>query len=112
MTISELQSAVHETAIEKGWYEEPRTFGDLIALVHSELSEALEAFRETGEVGWTVAKCIGGPGKPEGAAIELADAVIRILDMAEHYGIDMQKMLLMKHEYNRSRPTRHGGKHL
>lgn len=108
MTITELQTQVHETAISKGWYAEPRTFGDLIALVHSELSEALEAFRETGKVEWTVSTA----GKPEGAAIELADAVIRILDMAEHYGIDLQKMLWMKMEYNRTRPLRHGGKAL
>ena len=108
MTITDLQKEVHETAISKGWYAEPRTFGDLIALVHSELSEALEAFRETGKVDWTVSTS----GKPEGAAIELADAVIRILDTAEHYGIDLQKMLFLKTEYNRCRSYRHGDKHL
>jgi NTP pyrophosphatase (non-canonical NTP hydrolase) len=110
MTIFDLQEAVHKTAVDKGWYDEPRSFGDLIALVHSELSEALEAFRETGTVGWTVRSAVGGPGKPEGAAIELADAIIRILDMAEHYGVDMQQMLGMKMEYNKTRPFRHGGK--
>ena len=110
MTISELQEAVHETAMDKGWYEEPRTFGDLIALCHSELSEALEAFRETGQVGWEIKPAVGMPGKPEGAGIELADCVIRILDIAAHYGLDMQKMLMLKHEFNKTRPQRHGGK--
>jgi hypothetical protein len=45
VNINELVKAAHQNAIDKGWYEEPRTFGESIALMHSELSEALEDYR-------------------------------------------------------------------
>lgn len=48
--------------------------------------------------------------KPEGIAIELADAVIRILDYCGHVGIDIEKAIEIKHEYNKTRPYKHGGK--
>lgn len=106
--IWELQAKIHATAREKGWWEEPvRTFGDLIALCHSELSEALEEFRK----GFSPKTIYAGEdGKPEGVGIELADVVIRILDMAEFYGIDMQNAIELKMMYNFGRSHRHGGK--
>ena len=48
MDLKALQKEAHAIAREKGWWDEPRTFGDLIALVHSELSEALEVYRVCG----------------------------------------------------------------
>ena len=50
MPLNELAQAAHETARSKGWYEDERTFGDYIALFHSEVSEALQAYRKTGDV--------------------------------------------------------------
>lgn len=48
--------------------------------------------------------------KPEGIPIELADAVIRILDYCEFAGIDLESAISIKARYNESRPYRHGGK--
>ena len=78
MDLEALQKEAHAIAKEHGWWGEERTFGDLIALVHSELSEALEAYR------------IGNiDGHVLGVASELADVVIRVADMAERYGMDL-----------------------
>lgn len=48
--------------------------------------------------------------KPEGLASELADAVIRIMDFAGYKGIDLEAMIIRKHEFNKSRAYKHGGK--
>lgn len=49
-------------------------------------------------------------GKPIGLASELADVLIRLLDMANEMGIDLGEATLLKHRFNRTRPHRHGGK--
>ena len=100
---------VHRNAKEKGWHDEERSFGELIALCHSELSEALEEHRnhkDFKEVYFNPDK----PDKPEGIPIELADTVIRIMDMCGLYGIDLQEAIAVKIRYNKTRPIRHGGK--
>lgn len=107
MILSALQREIHENAVAHGWWDEPRTFGDVIALCHSELSEALEAFRNGEPMAWT-----NDDGKIEGVAIELADCIIRILDWAGHEDLDMETFVWRKHEYNKTRPYRHGGKAL
>ena len=106
-TLNELAVEVHKNAIEHGWWEEQRTFGDLISLCHSELSEALEEFRDghmPNELHY------GAAGKPEGVPSELADVIIRILDICGHYNIDLDEAMADKLDYNKTRPYRHGGK--
>jgi len=86
----------HLIAKAKGWWDEERNDGELIALMHSELSEALEAMRNH----TTLAR----------VAEELADCCIRIFDYCGARSIDLEGALLKKMEYNRTRAYRHGKK--
>jgi NTP pyrophosphatase (non-canonical NTP hydrolase) len=101
----------HQIAVEKGWWEDDvdRTFGTLIALIHSEASEALEEYRDQhGPDIFTYVYEI--EGKPHGIPIELVDILIRVFDIAGFYRIDLADALRRKIAYNTTRPYRHGGK--
>lgn len=124
MNLNEMAKEVHRNAVEHGWWEEPRTFGEIIALCHSELSEALEEHRNKKPIAYGKCKgcgaeatvlvlgldCCGEAMKPEGIAIELADCIIRILDYCGKEEINIEEAIRIKHEYNKTRPYRHGGK--
>jgi NTP pyrophosphatase (non-canonical NTP hydrolase) len=131
LKIKDFAEEIHKNAVEHGWWDVERTYGEVIALCHSELSEALEEYRnghDYSEIYTACKNCADRPkagynctigdkcdkweqrDKPEGIPIELADCIIRILDICEWYGIDIEAALEIKHEYNASRPYRHGGK--
>ena len=188
--IERMKAEIHENAVAHGWWEESRSFGEICSLIHSELSEALEEYRNgmpgvyvVGEFGITpiTAEQWEEGEKPEGIDVELADAVIRILDYMgekeieyveaandlfrnqpeetrfgdflafchsdvadafvrskslsyydstagvaaalsvcirriedyfERHGKDLAQIIAIKHQYNKGRPYRHGGKRL
>jgi NTP pyrophosphatase (non-canonical NTP hydrolase) len=105
-TLNDWRDEVHAVAVSKKWWEGERNFGELIALCHSELSEALEEKRDN-KVAFYYA---GVPEKPEGWATELADCMIRILDICGAFNIDIEQMVAVKNAFNKTRPDRHGGK--
>lgn len=107
VTVAELVDQAYETALEKGWHDREVGFGEFIALCHSELSEALDDYRNGLPLD---AIYYGADGKPCGVPTELADTVIRIFEYCKRQGIDIEQALLEKMEFNKTRPYRHGNK--
>lgn len=93
--INVLCKEAYLTAKSKGWHDEPRETGTLLALIHSEVSEALEADRK---------------GNADNFAEELADVCIRIFDLCGLKEIDLESAISKKMEFNKSRTYKHGGK--
>lgn len=123
MDFNQFAKEVHQNAVDHGWWDEERTFGDIVALCHSELSEALEEYRAGrpfvyGDDSLGDRRITELPDimalqlKPEGIAVEMADCMIRILDWFGQVGLDVEDILTLKHQYNKTRPYRHGGKAL
>lgn len=121
MTLNEWAKEIHENAVEHGWWEEERPLPEVLMLIVSELAEALEEARAGDKMNGRIS-CMhyySGGGyvadaptncckKPEGIAVEVADALIRILDWCGHEGIDIERIVREKHEYNKTRPYKHG----
>jgi len=99
-----LQADIHGMACNKGWWDTPRKPLEVHALVSSEIGEATEEVRKGSPYLYYEGE------KPEGEAVELGDAIIRILDYAQRNGWDMEDIIHKKMAYNKTRPYRHGGK--
>lgn len=100
--IKALLRLAHKTATDAGWYTDPatgesveRNFGEVVALMHSELSEALEADRK----GLMDDKLPHRPGQE----VEFADLFLRVADTAAARGYDIAGAAIEKNRYNISR---------
>lgn len=114
-TLSRMADEVERVNRANGWYEEDRTIGDDVALLHSEASEMLEAYREHGLADMTAPPFPGEPDrlpKPEGFGSEAADVLIRLLDTCKRRGVDLGFEYRRKIAHNAQRGYRHGGKRL
>ncbi len=115
-SITEWQEAVYQVAKEHGFHADlvkAPTFARMeiaekLALIHSEVSECLECLRD-GDIEESGITRMGIT-KPEGFPSELADVIIRCLDLGQMLGIDLEGAMRRKHEYNKSRPYKHGRK--
>lgn len=121
MNLNEYTKKIHDNAVAHGWWDDERSFGDIVSLCHSELSEALEEYRAGRPMEYADDFVNGvritdpdkfGARKPEGIAVEMADCLIRILDWFGKEGLDVDRIVQEKMAYNETRPYRHGGKKL
>lgn len=130
--INDLATQIHENAISKGFYEDKKNVGEMLCLVHSEVSEALEADRKTkycelNNENWM----IDGRTLKEDLNVidnvsfiqtfemavkdtfedELADVMIRVMDLGKYKGIDLETHIKAKMRYNSLREHKHGKKY-
>ena len=93
MEIKEITEKILKQAKEKGWGTKPEEIivAEKIALIHSEISEAFEAYRK---------KNLDGK---DGFKEELGDALTRILHLASIFNIDIEQEVLKKLDFNESR---------
>lgn len=127
MELNQIQKIVHELAKEKGWHDQDVSLVERIMLVVTELAEGVECIRNNEPPIWQkgegknpltseVVKLMPispewkETSKPEGVQVELADAVIRIMDIFESQGWKLEEAIRLKHTYNKTRAWRHGGK--
>lgn len=98
---NEISKQVHDISVSKGWWESNRSNAETLMLIVTELAECCEGLRH---------------GNPQSESIpefsnaeeELADTIIRIMDMAVGEGFDLAGAIFAKIEYNKSRPRKHG----
>lgn len=102
--LKKLGDEINEINSRNGWnvltpqdWEDRHRIPTVLALIHSEVSEALEGFRK---------------GDRDNVAEELADVLIRTLDAANGLGVDLDRVVAAKLEKNRGRGFRHGGKRI
>ena len=123
--LNDLARRAHENAIAKGFYDAPFNVAEKLALIHSEISEVLEAFRagDGGEPAVIRYECELGKaecprkacrlceqGIPSGIPIEIADVLIRLLDLVGYLNVNLAEAVAIKMDYNEKRPRLHGKK--
>ena len=120
-TLNKLRDEIHENAKNKGFYDNQRETGTLLMLCVSELAEAMEADRnglyadleliekdkeDFIDFKWSFENSIKDTFEDE-----LADTIIRILDLCGAKGIDIEKHIELKMKYNATREKMHGKKY-
>lgn len=101
--LADASARAYKTTTDHGFSEDWEKFGEKIALMHAELSEALEAERKD---------VLSSEHIPEftGVEEEFADVFIRIMSFSAANKIRLGQAIVAKMRYNESRPYKHGGK--
>jgi len=121
--INKLAEEIHENAKSKGFFDSEKNIGEMLCLIHSEVSEALEADRKSHYAAISLFDREFEANKTHGKDMafdiafkthiknsfedELADVMIRVMDLAAFKGIDLEYHINMKMKYNSMREHKH-----
>lgn len=91
--VKKMTKLCHRIAKEKGFWDEKRNVGEMLMLIVTEISEAMEGYRMRDK---------------ENFNEEIADTFIRLFDLCGGLKIDIEKEIMKKMEKNKKRPYKHG----
>ncbi len=122
--INELAREVHKNAKSKGFFDTEKNIGEMLCLIHSEVSEALEADRKgicipiENRIEWVNELKKDDEFREDFTQIvkdtfedELADIMIRVMDLAEFKGVNLEEHIKAKMRFNSLREHKHGKKY-
>lgn len=127
--LTEWSKEIHKANCEKGFYDDPKNIGEILMLIVSEVSEALESHRKgisaeknLSDVHTTLKTIINHQNdfqfkenfKPlikDTFEDEIADTMIRCMDLCGYLNIDIQNHIEAKLRYNKTREYKHGKKY-
>ena len=122
--LKELGLKIHENNKSKGFYDSEKNIGEMLCLIHSEVSEALESDRKNKYADLSTFNNREDERQTDiefqvdfqelikdTFEDEMADIVIRVLDLCTFKGIDIENHIKLKMQYNSMRSHKHGKKY-
>jgi len=124
-SLNDLAHTIHQRNIAKGFYESKKSRPELLMLIVGEVAEACEADRKdqyADRLAFDRELGVGTGNEDEFKTLfelyikntfedEVADSIIRLLDLCDYYGIDIEYFIEQKMRYNLTRPHKHGKKY-
>jgi NTP pyrophosphatase (non-canonical NTP hydrolase) len=126
--LTEFSKDIHQGNVKRGFYDDPKEIGTVLMLIVTELAEAMESYRGGNRLGSERLEAMQWDSLDDSVneyfsqedinqfkevvkdtfEDEIADTIIRLFDLCGWLGIDIHKHIMLKLNYNSTRPYKHG----